>query len=120
MKKIKNVFVGMACSTVFTIILILIYSLILTKSNFSEKYINTVIIVIYGIGMFIGTTVATRKIKKNGAIIGATIAIFYIIVLYLISSCMLHDFSVEGESIYMLITAIILGGIGGVIGVNIK
>lgn len=120
MKITKNIFLGLVCSTVFTMVFILIFSLILTKLSISESHINTIIIIIYGTGMFFGTAVATRKIQKNGAIIGTSMTMFYVLLLYIVSSFFTHDFSIKIESIYMLITTVILGGIGGVIGVNIK
>ena len=106
MKNVKNIFLGITCSTIFTMILILLFSLIITKTSISEKYVNTVIIIIYGIGMFLGTTIATRKIQKNGILVGASMSIFYILLMYLISSFFVHDYSVKSESIYMIITKI--------------
>ena len=120
MKSLKNIFWGLISSTILTIIFILIFSLILTKTNINESYINIVIMIIFGVCILVGTTISTRKIEKNGALIGATMALLYIIVLYIISSLLLHDFSLNINSIWMIISAIMLGSIGGIIGVNIN
>jgi len=42
------------------------------------------------------------------------------IILYLASSFVNNDFSINSKTIYMLITGSVLGILGGIIGVNIK
>ena len=44
----------------------------------------------------------------------------YILALYLISSIISKDFSLNIYSIIMMATSILIGGIGGIIGVNKK
>ena len=120
MNCLKSIIKGMIISTIGTVIAIIIFSLILSKTNISEKYISVVIITIFGISIFAGTMFATKKIHKNGAIIGVATTAAYIIIMYLISSSITGDFSLNGKSFAMIISVLLLGGIGGVMGVNIK
>lgn len=120
MGKVRNIFLGFSISIVLTIIFILIFSLVLVKTNFDEKYIDTVVVVISGICLLVGTTMSVKSLKKNGAIMGATIAISYTAVLYIISSVITNSYTLGKESLYMVFVYVLLGIIGGIIGINIK
>ena len=111
---------GLIISFITTIILILIFSIILVKTNIKEEYIDTVIIIISSISILIGTSISTIKLKKNGIINGIFISITYMLVLYIFSSILNGNFSVEIKTICMMIVGILLGVLGGIIGVNIK
>ena len=65
-------------------------------------------------------TMATTNLKKNGIINGALVGLIYILVIYFLSSIIEKDFSLNIQSIIMIIASIIAGGIGGIIGVNKK
>ena len=56
---------GVAISIISTIILLFIFSILLTYTNISESLITTVIIVVTAISIFIGSTIANIKMKKN-------------------------------------------------------
>lgn len=118
MKDLKRVFFGVVIATVLTMIFILIFSLILAKTNFNEMYIDSVITIISAVSILIGTSVSTRKIKKGGAIKGALISIIYSIILYVFSSVITNNYALSTGSIWMITITTILGIIGGIIGIN--
>ena len=60
------------------------------------------------------------SIKKNGLINGALIGSIYIVSIYLLSSIIEKNFSLNIHSIIMIIICIITGILGGIIGVNKK
>lgn len=120
MNKLKCIFKGILISNIVTIVFILLFSLILVKTNFKEQYINLVLIIISSVSILIGTSISTIKMKKYGIINGIIISSMYMIILYIFSSIVNNNFSINMSSIYMLITGIFLGSLGGVIGVNIK
>ena len=111
---------GLIISIITTIILILIFSVMLVETNIREEYIDTVIIIISSISILIGTSISTIKLKKNGIINGIFISIMYMLILYIFSSILNGNFSIEIQTIYMMISGILLGVLGGIIGVNIK
>jgi len=61
----KNILKGIGISLIVTIILLLIFSVILTYSNISENIISPVIMIITAISILIGSSISNRKIKKN-------------------------------------------------------
>ncbi len=121
---IKNNFInlakGIVCSFIFTLVLLFIYSIILTYTNVAETTIAPVIIIITMISILIGSSIGTVKISKNGIVYGGIIGIIYIMTIYIISSLVETGFNLNMYSIIMIILSILAGMIGGIIGVNIK
>lgn len=111
---------GSALSIVISIILLLILAGILTYTNVSEEVIPTVIIVITGISILVGSQITASHIQKNGIINGIAVGLIYVISLYLLSSIVSQKFSLNNYSLIMIATSIIIGGLGGIIGVNKK
>ena len=114
----KYIFKGVGIAIVSTMILLLIFSILLTYTNISENTITPVIIVVTGISILFGSSIENRNIKKKGILNGAAIGGIYILILYLISSILNWKFSINLQSLIMLIVGIIFGILGGIIGVN--
>lgn len=115
-----NIFKGIVISFILTLILLFVFSLILTYSSINENTIAPVIIVITMISILIGSSVSTTKIKKNGIVNGGIIGLVYILFIYIISSIVKTGFALNTYSVIMIILSIFAGMIGGIVGVNIK
>lgn len=111
---------GVIIAIVASMILLLVFSAILTYTKISESVSNPVIIVITAVSILIASQISTRKIRKNGIVNGGIIGGIYIITIYLISSMVTGNFSLGVNAIVMIIASIIAGMFGGVIGVNAK
>ena len=111
---------GILISFLFTLCMLIIYSVLLVYTNISEQTIRPVIITITGVSILIGSSLGTRKLHKNGLLSGGIIGASYILLLYLISSTVNSNFSINWVSIIMIIVGLIGGVFGGVIGVNTK
>ncbi len=111
---------GSLISIIATIVLLMIFATVLTYSNINENSMPTVIIVVTALCILVGSQITTSKIKRNGIVNGALVGAIYILALYLISSIISKDFSLNIYSIIMMATSILIGGIGGIIGVNKK
>ena len=116
---LKNIIKGIIISLISTLVLILLYALLLTYTNISEDTIFPVVVVITGISILLGSSLSNIRIKKNGLLNGGIIGIAYILLLYLISSVFIGNFSVNINSIILIIASILTGMLGGIIGVNI-
>lgn len=119
-KIIINILKGVGIALISTIILLIIFSIVLTYTNIQENVINPVIMLITAISILIGSSLGNIKIKKNGLINGGIIGGIYILTIYLISSILNWKFSLNIQSIIMIIVSIIFGILGGIIGVNKK
>ena len=117
---IKNIFKGIGISMLFTIICLLIFSIVLTYTNIGENTITAVIMVVTAISILIGSSIGNKTIKKNGILNGALVGGGYILILYLISSLLNVRFSLNMQSGIMIMLGIVFGVLGGIIGVNRK
>ena len=72
-KTIKNIAKGTGISLLITLILLFIFSAILTYTNISENTITPVILVITAISILIGSSIGNMKIKRNGILNGGII-----------------------------------------------
>ena len=111
---------GIVISFLFTLCMLIIYSVLLVYTNLSEQTIRPVIITITGVSILIGSSLGTKKLTKNGLLSGGIIGASYILLLYLFSSTVNSNFSINWVSIIMIIVGLIGGIFGGVIGVNTK
>lgn len=123
-KKInRNIFCiakGTIIAILISIVLVFIMSVILTISNISESVIPISVIVISSIGILVGSIISAINLKKNGLLNGGIVGLLYIITIYLLSSIIILDFSLNIKTLIMIIVSIVIGMIGGIIGVNIR
>ena len=117
-KFIKKIFKGVLISLVVSFVLLAIFAIVLTYTSVSENTIVPVIIVVTGISILVGTILESRKIVKNGIGLGGLIGLVYVLILYIISSLLNADFSINMQSFILILVAIFSGMIGGIIGVN--
>ena len=117
-KFIKKIFKGVLISLVVSFVLLAIFAIVLTYTSVSENTIVPVIIVVTGISILVGTILESRKIVKNGIGLGGIIGLVYVLILYIISSLLNADFSINMQSFILILVAIFSGMIGGIIGFN--
>ena len=115
---IKKIVKGSIISIVITLIALVIFAGFLTYTSISESTIPTVTIIIAVISILIGSSLSMTTIRKNGIVNGAIIGLIYIAVIYLLSSIIEKDFSLNIYSIIMIISSVLAGALGGIIGVN--
>ncbi|MEI3392358.1 MAG: TIGR04086 family membrane protein [Clostridia bacterium] len=119
-KPIISIIKGTAISFLATIIALTVFAVLLTYTDLSENTVKPVIITITGISILIGSSIGTRKIRKNGLITGGIIGALYILIIYIISSAINTNFALSLGSAIMMGIGLIGGVLGGIIGVNTK
>ncbi len=111
---------GIGIAIIITLVLFIILGICLANTNLSESIVKPAIIIISGVSILAGTSIGTINQEKNGIIRGALIGFLYVFILYLISSILLKDFTLNIYSLIMFIVAFFCGAIGGIVGVNMK
>lgn len=97
---------------IITLISILIFSIIMSYTEFKEENAPLVIIGISAISILVGASISTINLSKNGMLNGGLIGFIYVAVLYLISSSIGTGFSLNLNSVIMIILGIIAGMVG--------
>ena len=115
---IRKILIRSILSIFITLIGLICFSILLTYTQIQEGLIPTVTIIITAVSILIGSTISTGNLKKNGIINGTIIGLIYILTIYILSSIIEKDFSLNMYSIIMIIISSIFGAIGGIIGVN--
>lgn len=111
---IFSIIKGTIIAFLFTIITLTIFSVLLVYTGLSEEIIKPVIITLTGISILLGSSLGTRRLKKNGLVNGAIIGAIYILGIYVISSIINSNFSLN----IMALIMILVGMIGGILGRN--
>ena len=118
--KFIDVLKGSITAIVITLISLVIFSTVLANTNINENTIIPVIIAVTAISILIGSIISVSKISKKGLLNGALVGLIYIAIIYLLSSMVNGNFSFDSNSLIIIISAIIAGMFGGIIGVNMK
>lgn len=121
--KCNNIFKilkGIILSVLITLLGLLILAIVITYTNVSENVIPMAITIITAISILIGSFFSTINIQKNGLLNGFAVGFAYIATIYIISSITSTGFTLTNTSFIMIISAILAGMLGGIIGVNLK
>lgn len=119
-KNAINILKGTIISMLLTLILLTIYSALLSFTNISENTITPVVLVMTGISILIGSSMSSIHIKKQGMLNGGLVGLIYMLFIYILSSIFLAGFEINLNCILMITTGVITGMLGGIIGVNLS
>lgn len=111
---------GVILSYIITLVLILIFSLLLTFTSIRENktaLLNTIVMIT---SISLGSIYVSGKVKEQGWINGGLVGIIYYFILILIGFIFLKPMIIDIFSISKFIIATITGIIGGIIGINIS
>ena len=123
--KIKNsmwwgVFRGAFIAVSLSLVLILIFALLIKFLNISEALILPINQVIKIVSIFVGTIFTFGANKSKGFVKGLLIGVIYTILAYLVFSILAGQFSFTLTSFSDMLFGGLIGGISGIIVVNIK
>ena len=119
-KNAINILKGTIISMLLTLILLTIYSALLSFTNISENTITPVVLVMTGISILIGSSMSSIHIKKQGMLNGGLVGLIYMLFIYILSSIFLAGFEINLNCILMITTGVITGMLGGIVGVNLS
>jgi len=111
---------GSIVAIIITLILLFLFASLLTYTSLQETIIIPVVMIITAISILIGSSISTLKIKKNGMVNGALVGMIYMVTIYLISSLTGTGFACNVNTIIMMVSAVLAGMLGGIIGVNLS
>ncbi|NLY18293.1 MAG: TIGR04086 family membrane protein [Clostridiaceae bacterium] len=103
-----------------TIPAMFILAAVLTFTDFPEKYTTYAVLLATLSGLFAAGYKAGLYNEKEGIIKGGLTGLIYMLILYLLSSIIYKDFMLSQRSIVMIVTGVLAGIIGSMLGAGRK
>lgn len=110
---------GVLTAYIITIILILIFSLLLTFTSIRESKMSLLNTIVMIISITSGSIYVSGKVKEQGWINGGLVGIIYYLILIFFNLLLLRPMVFDVFSVSKLVIATITGVIGGIIGINV-
>lgn len=116
----RSLSLGVSFSYIITAVVFIVYGLLLTYTDMTEKNIQITVMVTTVVSVLVGGIIASRGAKKNGLLYGMLCGGIYALVMIMLSFCILPDIKITSKMIMILVLSISAGGVGGIIGINTK
>jgi putative membrane protein (TIGR04086 family) len=114
--------IGSALITAYgiTVPVLLILAAVLAFTDFPEKYTTIAVLIATLTGLIAAGFKSGVLNQKNGVLKGTICGLLYMIILYMASSIAYKDFMLNSRAIIMILTGILAGAVGSIIGMNRK
>ena len=116
----KCVLKGTVGTLLFTFSGIVVLSFLMTKLVFSKHMFNVLYLVISLISLAFGAMIAAKKKQSKGLLVGFGVTVFYSVIIYIVCLIINGGFSFNMFELFKLVAALIVGGLGWVLGVNMQ
>jgi putative membrane protein (TIGR04086 family) len=118
--QIKMLITGILVGYAITCIVFLGYSLLITYTNMSEKNLPVVVAVTTLLSVMVAGFDAARGAMHRGWLWGMGAGLVYVFILLVIMMVALRGFVVDSRTVTIIVLSIAGGGLGGVLGINIR
>lgn len=118
--QLKALFGGVCIGYSITVIIFILYAILLTYTNISDKNMDIVVVIATIISVAIAGYDSTKQSESKGLFWGILAGIIYFTILALISVLIYGNFSFNSDKIVTLLVSMASGGMGGVVGINKK
>ena len=120
----KNIFLdilkGALVAVSATLILILVFAVLVRFFCIPDGWIFPINQVIKVISLIFGTIVMLKTTKEKGFVKGLILGLVYFVLSYFVFSILQGNFKISIKNIYDLVLTTLMGGLLGIIIVNIK
>lgn len=111
---------GILAAYFFAFIIFLIMALLITYTNISESIIPMLTFIVVIISSLTGGMYVAVKLRKKGWVHGILIGLTYMVTILLLSWMFINDFTFDKQTLLKTLSGVLAGGLGGIIGVNMK
>lgn len=118
--KVSTIAKSIFFAFLLSIVLLFVFSIILTYTNFPESTIPTVVLTITIISIIFGAEMSGKKARTRGWLTGGITGLTYIILLYIISIIFVERPIFNSHLLVILLISFVSGSLGGIIGINLK
>ena len=111
---------GAIFAYLLTAVVFVIYGLLLTYTETTEKNIQIVVMITTVISVLIGGIIASKGVDSKGLFFGMLVGVVYALIMIMVGLCILPVMKITSKMIMIIVLSISAGGIGGIIGINTK
>ncbi|MCL2841488.1 MAG: TIGR04086 family membrane protein [Defluviitaleaceae bacterium] len=119
-KQIKHLAVGLLIAFAITCIVFLSYAMLITYTNMSERNLSIVVAVTTLLSVMVAGFDAAKGAASRGWLWGMGAGLIYVLILAAIMVVILPTFAVDVRTFTVVILGIAGGGLGGILGINLK
>lgn len=111
---------GAIFAYLLTAVVFVVYGLLLTYTETTEKNIQIVVMMTTVISVLVGGIIASKGVDSKGLFFGMLVGVVYALIMIMVGLCILPVMKITSKMIMIIVLSISAGGIGGVIGINTK
>jgi len=111
---------GVLMAYAITCIAFLAYAMLLTYTDMSERTLPMVVAVTTLLSVMVAGFDAAKNAPNRGWLWGMGAGFVYVLIMAIIMIVALPTFSVDGRTFMTIIIGILGGGLGGILGINLK
>lgn len=111
---------GAIFAYLLTAVVFVVYGLLLTYTETTEKNIQIVVMMTTVISVLIGGIITSKGVDSKGLFFGMLVGVVYALIMIMVGLCILPVMKITSKMIMIIVLSISAGGIGGIIGINTK
>lgn len=111
---------GLLAAYLITIPAFMLFALILANTDFPQRLVTPAVVVTTIISVLMAGSISTKGIRNKGWLNGSIVGLIYMLILYVFSSLVYKNFTIDKYVITMTVIGILAGAIGGIVGINTK
>lgn len=116
----KEILSGLVFTLFINVILFILLALLITFTNFTDKYLQIIVAVVTFISIAIGALKSTKYVEKNGWLHGLIIGALYGLIIFLIGIGVVPGYSFNFAMLQKIILYVLIGTLSGMLGMNLK
>ena len=120
MNGFSGIIINVLLCFAFTVFLLLIFALIITYTDFPDKFISPVVVMITVISIILAALMSAVRRNSKGWLIGALTGIIYMVILYCLGVILYDNVAFGTNTFAMFMLGLLSGTFGGILGINLK
>ena len=112
--------VGLGIAYAMTAIIFILYAILITYTSISEKNLEIVVMITVVLSVLIAGFDSARAATSRGWLWGMGAGALYAIIMLCIGLCISPEIQLGAKTIMTIVLSLAGGGIGGILGINIK
>ena len=118
--QIKHMIIGVLIAYAITSIAFLGYALLITYTDMSERSLPMVVAITTLLSVLVAGFDAAKGAQKRGWLWGMGAGLIYVLIMVAIMVAILPVFAIDGRTFTTVLISIAGGGLGGMLGINLK